>query len=321
MRRRAFTLVELLVVIAIIGILVALLLPAIQAAREAARRTECSNNLKQLVLASHNYHDTFGTFPVGATYTDRWRWGWGARVLPYVELESLYDRLALASDSRSYGSRVSHANSNSYIAELQVPLSAFRCPSSVAPALNDERTMNSASLPTSNYVACNGSGQLQPHAGDAPDPGTGRDGANDGVFVANEGHRMRDILDGTSTTIALGERVWKWRSMNGNIQEAWAAAVFGHVVDNSSYADMGDHNKRMADNHGCTRYAINDPSNNTASKKRGFNSRHPGGALFCLADGSVTFLGQDIEWNNDDVVDTTLERLAAKSDGNAVADY
>ena len=92
-KRRGFTLVELLVVIAIIGILVALLLPAIQAAREAGRRSSCQNNLKQIGIAAQNFHDINGTFPPGMTDDDTNNFGWGAYLLPFMEQKPLYDRI------------------------------------------------------------------------------------------------------------------------------------------------------------------------------------------------------------------------------------
>ncbi len=130
--RRAFTLIELLVVIAIIAILVALLLPAVQQAREAARRSSCKNNLKQLGLAIHNYHDTYRTMPPGVVddFTDS-IWGWGALILPFVEQGPVYDALRVG--NIPLGVRMTPGNALDQLSVLQTPISTYRCPSDVGP--------------------------------------------------------------------------------------------------------------------------------------------------------------------------------------------
>ncbi|MEX2308069.1 MAG: DUF1559 domain-containing protein [Pirellulales bacterium] len=148
--RRAFTLVELLVVIAIIGILVALLLPAIQAAREAARRAQCQSNLKQLALAANNYHSTNKKFPVGFVPSPGLNvesWGWGTFLLPYIEQQSIYDRLSPSTkflqpvNGTRKGPRnladvfVAGQSNPDEIVPLQQPLAVYRCPSDKTPDL------------------------------------------------------------------------------------------------------------------------------------------------------------------------------------------
>jgi len=136
-RTRGFTLVELLVVIAIIGVLVALLLPAVQAAREAARRTSCTNNQKQLGIALHNHHDTFGRFPPGSA-NDRtpfgthatgagWGSGWKVYLLPYIEQSSIYNQMVFDGTNSGY----THAANMALVNRVTIP--AYRCPSSVLP--------------------------------------------------------------------------------------------------------------------------------------------------------------------------------------------
>ena len=132
--KQGFTLVELLVVIAIIGILVGLLLPAVQAAREAARRMQCSNNLKQHGLALHNYESTYKRFPIGFTDTAATNamlkdggWSWMCAILPYIEQNSLYSTIDIKLHPFGPGSNAAN------IAACAVPLSAFRCPSDIAP--------------------------------------------------------------------------------------------------------------------------------------------------------------------------------------------
>ena len=142
--RRGFTLIELLVVIAIIAILIALLLPAVQQAREAARRTQCKNNLKQIGLALHNYHDTFLMFPhaiffyptpAGNAAANIPAWAWSAMILPQIEQTNLYNTLNLGPVPFQTA-----ANTPATLNLLQTPLAAFRCPTDVTPPLNSDRS-------------------------------------------------------------------------------------------------------------------------------------------------------------------------------------
>jgi len=176
-RISGFTLVELLVVIAIIGVLVALLLPAVQAAREAARRSSCSNNLKQIGLAMHTYHDTYLTLPpsyitVGGTRLH----AWGTLILPFIEENNVYENIA-----PDFGSTQTAASVNTTGAELQ----AYRCPSStLAETNNGNETV-------SNYNANHGR--------------RNNSGEQRGIFHSNSSVRFRDITDGTANTLLVGE--------------------------------------------------------------------------------------------------------------------
>ena len=190
--KRGFTLVELLVVIAIIGVLVALLLPAVQSAREAARRMQCVNNLKQLGVATHNYHDTYLTFPSGFIRTSNAQgWGWGALTLPFIEQGPLHDRL-----------QVTRANLDAVIASpppdlaelVQTSLAAFHCPSDtgfdanrILPPGNRGRNGIAGIQPgMSNYKGVAGVLSPQHRPGGSP-PTVSRDSR--GMFFGNSGVR------------------------------------------------------------------------------------------------------------------------------------
>ncbi|MCA9119142.1 MAG: DUF1559 domain-containing protein [Planctomycetaceae bacterium] len=197
-KRHGFTLVELLVVIAIIGILVALLLPAVQAAREAARRMQCSNNLKQWGLAAHNYHDTFRAFPMtnAQNYLPNVQ-GFSpqARLLPFIEQTTLQDQLdfALPAFTGPWNALVPNPQ---FAASFATPLAVALCPSDPAPELNVGA--GGAVYSGINYMVSYGSGK----------------GANydlrwrtDGVVYENSGTRFADIIDGTSNTVFMSETV------------------------------------------------------------------------------------------------------------------
>lgn len=319
MKRRAFTLVELLVVIAIIGILIALLLPAVQAAREAARRSQCTNNLKQFGLGLHNYHDTFGTLPVGAFNGGGGNesWGWGAYILPYIEQKNLYQRLNVSKRRlRDY---------NSTLLKLcRSPLESFMCPSDDSQVINKKRHFDGNGWPKkyvakSSYVAVCGTGDF----GRTNNNGVMYLGVRyTGKFPAPERAwkqtRFADITDGTAFTFLVGER--DYRRCKGG---AW--------VGNRNPGGNG--NVGTPYTLGRASVRLNHPKVGNRCEE-GFSSQHPAGANFLFADGSVHFIADAIHFNNNGCwggnnpgvgcskpVVGTYQRLAIRNDGQVVNDF
>lgn len=338
--RRGFTLIELLVVIAIIAVLIALLLPAVQQAREAARRSQCKNNLKQIGLAMHNYHDVFNLFPPGyvakiprnITSSEKSLWAWGAFILPYVDQAPLYNTLQV-------GNVLLETQMTNNLAACQTPLSAFRCPSDVGPALNNYtdamfpssvvtnwynanvQNVAGTTLPiaTSNYVMAS-----NPGVSTTPpvDP-TGSAGAALGVGFQNSNVGTRDITDGTSNVILVGERAW---SHHGLTYGAGTVLGFSAAVCDAS----GSANVKAAGMNvlGIQCNAINSTLSNSHDR-RGFSSPHVGGAHFVLCDGSVRFISENIQStpqvapvaNSVAWIDSLFAKLIARNDGQVVADF
>ncbi|WP_262025006.1 DUF1559 domain-containing protein [Blastopirellula sp. J2-11] len=313
--RTGFTLVELLVVIAIIGVLIALLLPAVQQAREAARRMSCTNNLKQLGLALHNYHDVNKRLPIGTgQVTAVWQGtgnhgSWLVRLLPFVEQTNVYDRLDKSDVDLS-----TTANGDPL---YQVVIRDFICPSDDHdgtwtgsqgyPATQKRAVANySASMGSQNNSPC---GTHNNFFGTGPDVRNDEDFGNLAKLSGVIGHRavaaaFKDITDGLSNTIALGEVRPK---CSNHVRRGWLAA-------NSLYTGTGiaiNFNTcegTPGSGTGCNQHV------NQWGASQGFKSIHPGGCNFVFCDGSVHFVSETIDMVN-------YQRLGDRRDGQPLTEF
>ncbi len=289
MKRRppqGFTLVELLVVIAIIGILIALLLPAVQAAREAGRRVQCLNNLCQLVMAAQNYETAHEKLPPGVinatgpieSVAQGQHISWLAQILPQLEQQNAYDRLDFSAGA--------YAPPNAPLRDWGA--SVFLCPS-------DPDSNSVAPLGVSNYAGCH-------HDVEAP-----IDADNHGVLFLNSAIRYRDLLDGSSQTILFGEK------LTTRLDLGWLSGTratlrnTGSPINSSSRGVLAaiDDNANMPAR---TSALVPAPNVKPAFVVGGFESHHPGGANFAFADGSTRFLSESINQQ-------TLQYLGHRADG------
>ena len=297
-RQRAFTLIELLVVIAIIAVLVALLLPAVQAAREAARRVQCVNNLKQIGLALHNYEGSHRTFPSGyvsnfnATGDDTGPgWGWAPMLLPQFEQGPIYNALNfnLAIEvAENLTSRLPFVNN-------------FLCPSDSVQlywAVNRDAASgvarhNICQVAPSNYVAMYGNGEPGP------------DG--DGLFFRNSRVSLRDITDGTSQTLAIGER-------SHRLGEAtWVGSVTNAIMFPTDNDDIGRY--RTETSSGMVLGHVGEgvgPGDRRGDVNQFFSLHSGDGVNFLFADGHVSFLKSTLNYR-------TYKALASRAGGEAIS--
>ena len=334
-KTRGFTLIELLVVIAIIGVLVALLLPAVQQAREAARRTQCRNSLKQLGLALHNYHDAMSTFPTGVmgpNYKPNWR----VHLLPYLDQAVIYNRLDFqinanigAFSSRNTAGTFGYGTgANSILKGLAIPV--YNCPSgtlgTTANRLAPEpRNNNLDNGQTHDYVGIMGA---------TPDPAgrttgtcsgtTGYGGifCNNGMLMPNLTKRVRDCTDGLSNTMMIGEQSGPVNGfdLRSNYWGGWSGYTSGNLV--TLYRDpalLSASTGAYQTSTTTVRYANNAPTtgagaNDTYDANTVLTSSHTGGIHGLFGDGSVRFISDNIHF-------PTLLQICARDDGQVIGEF
>ncbi len=319
MRRCAFTLVELLVVITIIGILIALLLPAVQAAREAARRSQCTNNLKQLGLAMHNYHESNRSFPIGSrsgSIVPRNCTGtnWRASILGHLDQQALFETLDFKTGSFA-GSTSPAFYGNEGLKGLV--LEVYRCPSSVIdPLVNAPSASNtSQTAQMHHYVGISGAwpDPANPSRSDVCSTGSHRGiVCNNGMLPPHECKGIHQALDGTSNIILVAEQSgmvdttvravnygggWAGAARDpgspiytvSTLPASGASVNFYHTGLTTVVFQINSRSAVTTTANGCSYYPYH---NNTI-----LNSFHPGGINVLVADGSVRFVNDNIELN------------------------
>lgn len=322
--RSAFTLIELLVVIAIIAILIALLLPAVQQAREAARRSTCKNNLKQLGLAIHNYHEAHTVYPPSSINrgagSPNGCSGWGAPaisgitlLLPYMDQANVYNL---------YDFDIGQTDPTVNVTAMNTDISVLVCPTDSNSIVQITGACYKYASPWqaaqhnggTNYVFCTGTGTGWTYlgsAGNAPDLG--------GIFLENGKKKIRDVTDGTSNTIAMGEVLWVDHANNAPSngeggKPAWAVGV-GTQLGFSSTAGINFDWEQFAGSVGqCRGPNTTSGSSCGGARPAALQSIHVGGCHILLADGAVRFLSENID-------QLTLDYLAQRADGEVVGEF
>ncbi|HWL07645.1 MAG TPA: DUF1559 domain-containing protein [Planctomicrobium sp.] len=327
--RRGFTLIELLVVIAIIAILVSLLLPAVQQAREAARRSQCKNNLKQLGLALHNYHDMHRVFPPGCIGSSVWndaaltgtlnygkqvvRLSWVQQIFPYIDQGPLFNQIVPYMDGTIPGMGAPIG----WTPMANVKITLLLCPSDPG---KRQRLSTPGSSPVyadhsfSNYAACMGSTGSNGNA-DSLTNSTDNSMRLNGTFYAMSSTRMRDLTDGSSQTLLLSEIVLVPDDPSASPADVaidWHGWHWNLFSATTWFTTLNPPNTRTSDRlRRCVAPCTQISSGNTLSHAR---SHHVGGVQGTLGDGSVRFISENIDR-------TTFRNLGSRNDGFTIGEF
>ncbi|QDT65467.1 DUF1559 domain-containing protein [Calycomorphotria hydatis] len=399
--RRGFTLIELLVVIAVIALLIALLLPAVQQAREAARRSQCQNNLKQMGIAMHNYHDAHQTFPPGImpdmdapyqnpTFAKQPRelcaqgasnndsgWTWAAMLYPYLDLANLYTQLKIGErHTKDMANDFWNSADPEGLEAFNKVQSVLQCPSDPNPGLHTgimiflrnfgqqgriEMTTDTqwrTPIPITSYIANHSTSGMHPHRisqaySNTMGSGTWgprrecRPGDEDGVFGLWSRTRIRDITDGLSNTILVGEKAYgrvlikSGDAVDGTLGGGTATQDYlslGGTLHVTGVSEQGSIFGALG--HVGINPASADPLNgppysdrDLAVRRHYYQSMHDGGVHFVFGDGSVHFINEFIDqefvdstaWppamDDPNSIDSVLEFMLSKADGNVIGDF
>jgi prepilin-type N-terminal cleavage/methylation domain-containing protein/prepilin-type processing-associated H-X9-DG protein len=329
---RGFTLIELLVVIAIIGILIALLLPAVQQAREAARRLTCKNNLKQVGLALHNYHDRSNTFPLGVWGGGAAVWGtsWWVAVLPEIDQSPLFKQFTFVGSFPGWAFSGGTAGNVNGTAANNLIIPVMLCPSSsLEPLVPAQAGVFNIVAP--HYVGISGAGNGNGFTNYTNQQtgccsccgGNQANGviSSGGILVPNHANRFRDVQDGTSNTIIVGEA--SAFVPNGGAGKNNVQGVHGFMMGTGRperVEDWGGSTAERAFNLTTVMYPPNTTDltlpgvGNNFGENNGLYSEHAGGVQVLLADGSVRFISENINM-------FMLRILCSKNDGNPVGEF
>jgi|TARA_R110001592_G_scaffold363237_2_gene682032 prepilin-type N-terminal cleavage/methylation domain-containing protein len=323
-RRFGFTLIELLVVIAIIAILIALLLPAVQQAREAARRSQCKNNMKQIGLALHNYHDVYVKFPIGSRYPNDQPNNWRFALLPYMDQANIYEKAKTGpgSDVDFWEGGGGTYNGDTLLFKDKVITPIFMCPSSSDPAISYANGELGQGSQSHMYVGIMGA---------YPDPAGNSNVAyetqynsfatNNGTLLINECRGLRDITDGSSNTIIIGEQSrnsssnpvlrrsdytsgWAGTSVAGTVAQWIAGSPMQHKFGTGVTSVFHSPNPSSTGSEANAQWDWNTP----------LTSYHTGGVHVLLGDGATRFLG-----DNTDLL--LIQKLCARNDGMTVGEW